>query len=215
MTEGQRCEGKNRWNPSVSEYAEPEEGGEEYTTTAKSLLGTKLSTQTAQNLAEVSHYLQTSKHPPLLADKSRLAAKNARLSRPQTRERFGGKRALVNIHQRTISRFSTPDEAATPSTEKAMQDPLLLRVQMGPHRSRNNISFKKKDLRTGGQDSDAGSAPKLVMFEHFQGSRVYRDLFPEFHLPNGKTTHYYYTMGALVEEAEVCVGGWVGGWVGV
>ena len=30
-------------------------------------------------------------------------------------------------------------------------------------------------------------------------------LFPEYSLPNGLATHYYYTMGSLVEEVEVPV----------
>lgn len=45
--------------------------------------------------------------------------------------------------------------------------------------------------------------PRLTMFEHFDGSRVSTKLFPDYTLPNGKSTFYYYDCGSMINEFEM------------
>jgi len=194
--EGHRCRGKNRWDPSISEYHEPSYP-EEYSPVASRLLGTTLGRGLGKgalaDMAEVSQLVKASQPPPL---KEKLT-----LARPETRERSNGKQALVTLEPHTIQRYKPVEPGTKRSVAIEDKKPLILRVQVAPKRNKQVITFRKK------QHDDEGSegSAKLVMFEHFKGSKVYQGLFPEYSLPNGLTTHYYYTMGSLVEEVEVMV----------
>ena len=50
--------------------------------------------------------------------------------------------------------------------------------------------------------SDNQMAPKLAIFEHFEGSRVGNGLFPAYQLPNGKMMYMYYNGGQLLDEVS-------------
>jgi hypothetical protein len=72
-------------------------------------------------------------------------------------------------------------------------------VNLNPLASRTLITFneKKSDY-----DPITNRKPKLHMFEHHRGSRVYEGLMPDYQLPNGKKVFFYYE-SRMVEEVEV------------
>lgn len=69
---------------------------------------------------------------------------------------------------------------------------------LAPQRARSLVSFLDKwkfsvvDQRR----------PKLHMFEHFHGARVYDGLFPDYQLPNGRKAFFCYE-SKLLDEVEV------------
>ena len=72
-------------------------------------------------------------------------------------------------------------------------------VCIGPQLPRQVISF----------DPDGFSAladdfiqPKLSIFEHVEGSKVSKGLFPAYQLPNGKQAFMYYNGGQLLDEVR-------------
>jgi hypothetical protein len=71
-------------------------------------------------------------------------------------------------------------------------------VVLAPQRARSLVSFLDKwkfsvvDQRR----------PKLHMFEHFHGARVYDGLFPDYQLPNGRKAFFCYE-SKLLDEVEV------------
>jgi hypothetical protein len=44
--------------------------------------------------------------------------------------------------------------------------------------------------------------PKLSIFEHVEGSKVSKGLFPAYQLPNGKQAFMYYNGGQLLDEVR-------------
>jgi len=69
---------------------------------------------------------------------------------------------------------------------------------LAPQRARSFVSFLDKwkfsvvDQRR----------PKLHMFEHFHGARVYDGMFPDYQLPNGRKAFFCYE-SKLLDEVEV------------
>lgn len=78
---------------------------------------------------------------------------------------------------------------------------------LGPKRSRQVISFEDRIIV-----HDDQSRPLLTMFEHVEGARVSKGLFPSYQLPNGKQAFMYYNGGSLLDEVRGYGGRGV--WVG-
>lgn len=74
---------------------------------------------------------------------------------------------------------------------------LPLSVVMGPQRARTTISFQPRDVLSSG----ASQRPKLTVFAHEPGSRVHKDLFPVYQMPNGQMAFMYYNAGRV----QVCI----------
>jgi hypothetical protein len=75
---------------------------------------------------------------------------------------------------------------------------LHLQVVLAPQRTRTIIGFEEKI----GQEMGP-LRPSLTLFEHISGSRVYRGLFPDYVLPNGRKAFMYYQAGSIIDETDV------------
>lgn len=64
---------------------------------------------------------------------------------------------------------------------------------MGPQRARTTISFQPRE----GLSSGSSQRPTLTVFAHEPGSRVHKDLFPVYQLPNGQLGFMYYNAGRV------------------
>ena len=72
-----------------------------------------------------------------------------------------------------------------------------MKVVMAPQRARTTINFNEQP----GSHADDGMVPRLTMFEHIPGAKVFKDMFPDYHLPNGKKAYCYYQAGrALMDQ---------------
>ena len=69
-----------------------------------------------------------------------------------------------------------------------------LRVVMAPQRARTTICFAERGVA----QVDHGTVPRLTVFEHVPGARVFSDLFPDYRLPNGMKAFCYYDAGACL-----------------
>ncbi|GMH33927.1 hypothetical protein BSKO_01761 [Bryopsis sp. KO-2023] len=163
-----------RWNPGISEYIEPRRRLG-MGPTASTLLCTK---------------------PPELGT-GRFSEKMSS-NRPTTCDRFQGRVPM------TALQFSQQKEQESTSDShkdgKEGHDPsrVSLKVAISPKRQRTVISFEDclsidSDLRR----------PHLTMFEHVDGARVSESLFPDYTLPNGKKTFYYYDSGSMINEVAM------------
>ncbi len=79
-----------------------------------------------------------------------------------------------------------------------LSSPVPLKVVLGPQRPRQVISFADRII-----SNDDPSRPTLTIFEHIDGSRVCKDMFPSYQLPNGKQAYMYYNGGVLLDEVAV------------
>lgn len=70
---------------------------------------------------------------------------------------------------------------------------LPLSVVMGPQRARTTISFQPRE----GLSNGSSQRPTLTVFAHEPGSRVHKDLFPVYQLPNGQLGFMYYNAGRV------------------
>lgn len=70
---------------------------------------------------------------------------------------------------------------------------LPLSVVMGPRRPRTTISFQPRE----GLSNASSQRPTLTVFAHEPGSRVHKDLFPVYRMPNGQLAFMYYTAGRV------------------
>lgn len=68
-----------------------------------------------------------------------------------------------------------------------------LSVVMGPQRARTTISFQPRE----GLSNSSSQRPTLTVFAHEPGSRVHKDLFPVYRMPNGQLAFMYYTAGRV------------------
>lgn len=65
---------------------------------------------------------------------------------------------------------------------------------MAPQRARTTICFAERGVA----QVDHGTVPRLTVFEHVPGARVFSDLFPDYRLPNGMKAFCYYDAGACL-----------------
>ncbi|KAK3271794.1 hypothetical protein CYMTET_19879 [Cymbomonas tetramitiformis] len=213
--ETKKAEGSKRWCPAISEYQEPSQN-HPLPSVADKLLLTTLPQHATRDLSEAVMKLhadpQTAKPILMMAAKGAQEVEDGSaiqetpemglpeavvLERPSTRERDNGRMAVTMLGPQTVDPLGKEEALDVMLDEPKEEEPMALRVAVGPKRPRTNISF-----RTDVFEHDQRSA-RLAMFEHIDGSRVYEGLFPEYHLPNGHQTHYYFTTGGMVDEVEV------------
>ena len=77
-----------------------------------------------------------------------------------------------------------------------------LRVVMAPQRARTTICFAERGVA----QVDHGTVPRLTVFEHVPGARVFSDLFPDYRLPNGMKAFCYYDAGQCLLAIPVALG---------
>lgn len=114
------------------------------------------------------------------------------MQRPPTAKMRGGRKPRTMLAPKPPEPADM-DEAANQPVEFA------LKVNLAPQRARTHISFGERQAEL---DPAKNRRPKLVLFEHHQGSRVYDGLFPDYQLPNGKKAFFYFE-SKMVEEVEV------------
>eukprot|EP00891_Asterochloris_glomerata_P005689 jgi/Astpho2/5689/fgenesh1_pg.00079_%23_100_t len=196
-------DGPNRWAPSISEYRQPEEG-EPATGAALRLLTvtppdaiTRVLLPTADQLEATGEWTEQTAEL--------LETGTVSMQRPGTVDRQNGRVAMTVLHahhhlQEEVDAVpSTADPARGDPSKWAGQTGQTLRVVMAPQRARTTICFAERGVA----QMDHGTVPRLTVFEHVPGARVFSDLFPDYRLPNGMKAFCYYDAGVLVDEVEV------------
>ncbi|KAK3240538.1 hypothetical protein CYMTET_49627 [Cymbomonas tetramitiformis] len=183
--------GKKRWEPPISEYTNPSRSMD-MPPVADRLLITSKPQHATNDLGDAMKIVERDGDE---AKENERFPVECVAERPSTRQRQFGRTAMTVL----------TTEQIMPAALESMEDrpptpPMTLAVKVAPKRSRTTITFDKEAMLRQGSDT---RKTKLAMFEHISGSKVYKGLFPEYTLPNGKMTHYYYQQGGIVDEAEV------------
>lgn len=194
--------GQRRWEPTVSHYAE---GSKEVplTRTAQRLLLTEPPREEALLMTAATQMMTTGRFE---AEDVEFA-----MQRPSTRERENGRMGLTVLKPNfdiVLQSQESPADRGTdsPQDQEAAQaagmgasaKALPLKIALGPTRPRQVISFEDRILV-----NDDVTRPMLTVFEHVEGSRVCKDMFPAYQLPNGKMAYMYYNGGQLLDEVHV------------
>eukprot|EP00976_Prorocentrum_cordatum_P100204 1192139-Prorocentrum_minimum.AAC.1 len=74
-----------------------------------------------------------------------------------------------------------------------------MRVVLEPKNPRNIVYFDDKWKG----DFERKPYVRLVAFQHHEGSKVYKNFFPTFVLPNGKSAHFYDSGVRVIDETQI------------
>eukprot|EP00892_Ulva_mutabilis_P009697 jgi/Ulvmu1/709/UM010_0081.1 len=192
--------GRARWMPRVSEYRQAAAGSAPATGVAARLLCTDAPMGAAEVLSAAAREL---------AREGQVGPSvRAQHVRPSTAERRSGQLPLAVLRPDTrgadVTALPVAEAPRSPTRPGALLAPpgggaLPLSVVLGPQRARTTVSFQSRDsISTGVQQR-----PTLTVFAHEPGSRVHRDLFPVYQMPNGQMAFMYYNAGRVQSEQEV------------
>lgn len=205
--------GRHRWNPKVLEYREVEEDEAskmKMGATARRLLTCNRPEEAASKLFTMSLDLTMPGGSDLTIDRLTM-----RVDKKDTK---GGKVPVTIMQQPKAPEFlEDPDMdpmtltmqrnrflSSTANMAASKAEALPLKIALDPERPRTLISFDDRLRVAAIFDPHRGQKnPRLMMFEHARGAKVYQSLFPSYRLPNGRTAYYYLKDGVQFDEEEV------------